>query len=237
MQNPNEDTEWNDILRSKGIIPPKKEKEVTEDQIVDILEQAVAEKTGNVAQNMNALTLDELDELEDDEDEAVILAYRQKRIAEIKELTQKSRYGDVTDIRAEDYVQQVNKAGEGIWVVLHLYKQGIPLCTLVNQHLNQLAAKFPTTKFLRSISSTCIPNYPDMNLPTIFVYFEGDLKKQFIGPIELRGMKLTVDELEWMLKEAGAVPSKIEKDPKPKIKDVLMSQLRGGRDDSDDDGY
>ncbi|CAB3385630.1 Hypothetical predicted protein [Cloeon dipterum] len=186
---------------------------------------------------MNALTLDELDELEDDEDEAVILAYRQKRIAEIKELTQKSRYGDVTDIRAEDYVQQVNKAGEGIWVVLHLYKQGIPLCTLVNQHLNQLAAKFPTTKFLRSISSTCIPNYPDMNLPTIFVYFEGDLKKQFIGPIELRGMKLTVDELEWMLKEAGAVPSKIEKDPKPKIKDVLMSQLRGGRDDSDDDGY
>jgi hypothetical protein len=32
-----------------------------------------------------------------------------------------------------------------------------------------------------------------MNLPTIFVYFEGDLKRQFIGPIELRGMKLTID--------------------------------------------
>ncbi|XP_059473229.1 viral IAP-associated factor homolog [Neocloeon triangulifer] len=237
MQNPQEDTEWNDILRQKGIIPPKKEKEVTEDQIVDILEQAVAEKTGNVAQNMDKLTLDELDELEDDEDEAIILAYRQKRIAEIKESVQKSRYGDVTEIRAEDYVQQVNKAGEGIWVVLHLYKQGIPLCSLVNQHLNQLAAKFPTTKFLRAISTTCIPNYPDMNLPTIFVYFEGDLKKQYIGPIELRGMKLSVDELEWMLKVAGAVPSTIEKDPKPKVKDVLMSQLRGGRDDSDDDDY
>lgn len=73
----------------------------------------------------------------------------------------------------------------------------IPLCTLINQHLNQLAFKFPTTKFLRSISTTCIPNYPDMNLPTIFVYFEGDLKKQFIGPIELRGMKLTVDGMNF----------------------------------------
>jgi Phosducin len=73
---------------------------------------------------MDKLSLDELDELEDDEDEAIILEYRQKRIAEIQALSQKARYGDVTDIRAEDYVQQVNKAGEGVWVVLHLYKQG-----------------------------------------------------------------------------------------------------------------
>jgi Phosducin len=70
---------------------------------------------------MDKLSLDELDELEDD---AIILEYRQKRIAEIQALSRKARYGDVTDIRAEDYVQQVNKAGEGVWVVLHLYKQG-----------------------------------------------------------------------------------------------------------------
>ena len=31
MQNPNADTEWNDVLREKGIIPQKKgEKEFTE---------------------------------------------------------------------------------------------------------------------------------------------------------------------------------------------------------------
>ena len=35
MQDPNEDTEWNDILRAKGVIPEKpKEAEVTEDDIV-----------------------------------------------------------------------------------------------------------------------------------------------------------------------------------------------------------
>lgn len=36
MQNPNEDTEWNDILRSKGILPPK-EKEVTEEDVVQVI--------------------------------------------------------------------------------------------------------------------------------------------------------------------------------------------------------
>lgn len=43
-------------------------------------------------------------------------------MAEMKELASKARYGDVRDISAADYVEQVNQAGEGVWVVLHLYK-------------------------------------------------------------------------------------------------------------------
>lgn len=70
------------------------------------------------------MNLDELDELEDSEDEAVLLEYRNKRIAEIKALTSKSKFGTVLEISAPDYVQEVNKAGDGIWVLLHLYKQG-----------------------------------------------------------------------------------------------------------------
>lgn len=40
----------------------------------------------------------------------------------MKEIAAKERFGDVRDISASDYVEQVNKAGEGVWVVLHLYK-------------------------------------------------------------------------------------------------------------------
>ena len=69
----------------------------------------------------------------------------------------------------------------------------IPLCALINQHLSRLAAKFPATKFLKSISTTCIPNYPDHNLPTFFIYYEDDLKAQIVGPIQFGGMNLTVD--------------------------------------------
>lgn len=59
--------------------------------------------------------------------------------------------------------------------------------------MSQLARKFPQTKFLKSISSTCIPNYPDRNLPTIFVYLEGEMKAQFIGPLVFGGMNLKVE--------------------------------------------
>ena len=41
---------------------------------------------------MEDMTLDELDELEDDEEERVLELYRQQRIAQIKSLQEKSRY-------------------------------------------------------------------------------------------------------------------------------------------------
>lgn len=77
-----------------------------------------------VGKDLDTLNLDELDELEDSEDEEVLQQYRQKRIAELQALAQKSKFGSVGEISAQDYVNEVNKAGEGIYVVLHLYKQG-----------------------------------------------------------------------------------------------------------------
>ncbi|XP_022192114.2 viral IAP-associated factor homolog isoform X2 [Nilaparvata lugens] len=228
MQNPNEDTEWNDILRSKGIIPPK-EKELTEDDVVNIVESTIKEKQSNGKQ-LEDCSLDELDELEDEEDERVLLELRERRLAELRAEAAKAKYREVREISAVDYVDEVNKAGQGVWVILHLYKQGIPLCALINQHLNELAQKFPATKFLKSVSTTCIPNYPDRNLPTIFVYFEGELKIQFVGPLEFRGPNLSVDDLEWMLGQAGAIVSQMSEDPRPKPRDALLSALNQNDD-------
>ena len=36
MQDPNADTEWNDILRSKGILPPKEEATIDEGTVVQV---------------------------------------------------------------------------------------------------------------------------------------------------------------------------------------------------------
>ncbi|CAG0885031.1 unnamed protein product [Darwinula stevensoni] len=237
-----EDTEWNDILRAKGIIPPKpKEKEVTEEDLVQLVETTIQQKSkGNEKKAPEEMTMEELEEAleEDEESERAFLAYRAQRVAELKELTQRNKFGEVKEISAVDYVDEVNKAGEGIWVILHLYRQGIPECALINQHLAVLAQKFPETKFLKSIASTCIPNYPDKNLPTLFIYFEGQMKKKFIGPDQLHGTKLTIDELEWMLGKVGAVKTEIEEDPRPKIKDALSqalgANLQGASSDEDD---
>lgn len=238
MQDQNEDTEWNDALRRHNIIP-QKEKEVTEEDIIDMVENTIQAKSEG--KQMGEMTLDELNEKEDDideDDERIFEEYRRQRLAELKAQQMKARFGEVMDISKADYVAQVNNAGEGVWVVLHIYKDGIPLCKLVNNHLSNLARKFPATKFLRSVSTVCIPNYPDKNLPTIFVYFEGDLKKQWIGPFALGGMNLKQDELEWLLAQAGAVPSDIEKPERPEVDDVLTKAVRQSRidnEDSDDD--
>lgn len=84
--------------------------------------------------------------------------------------------------------------------------------------------------------------------------------KQIIGPLEFRGMKLTeagdtLDckvsqrkyarndcavyfvELEWMLGQAEAIPTKIKEDPRPKVNDVLFSSLKNGNDFDDSNDW
>jgi len=244
MQNPNEDTEWNDVLREKGILPAKpKEKEFTEDEIVRMVEDAAQKKQGN-AKDYADMTLEEIEALEDEEDEKIVRQYRQQRLEEIKQDQSRARFGDVREITAEDYVQEVNKAGEDVWVVLHLYQHSLPICKLLNEYLQHLAAKFPQTKFLKSIATLCIPNYPDRHLPTIFIYHNGNLVKQFIKEeafTAVPGAYVTEEEFEWMLHESGALKSKLKENPKLKRatqKSTILLQQKAvtkGGDSSDSD--
>ncbi|KAG9492497.1 hypothetical protein GDO78_000800 [Eleutherodactylus coqui] len=223
MQDPNADTEWNDILRRKGILPPKEAPKEDEEEEAEILKQQSVVKT------YEDMTLEELDENEDDfseEDERAIELYRQQRLAQWQAAQIKNKFGEVLEISGQDYVQEVTKAGKDLWVILHLYKQGIPLCTLINQHLAVLARKFKDVKFLKAISTTCIPNYPDKNLPTIFVYRDGEIRAQFIGPLVFGGMNLKQDELEWKLSESGAIKTDLEENPRQQIQDQLMTSIR-----------
>lgn len=125
FQDPNADTEWNDALRKKGILPPKpKEAEITEADLVHMLEATIQDKSSEIlfnftlqsfhfflfldGRNLEKLDLDELDELEDSEDEAVLIEYRNKRIAEMKELSSRSKFGYVREITGEEYVNEVS---------------------------------------------------------------------------------------------------------------------------------
>ena len=45
-------------------------------------------------------------------------------MAELLNIEKKAKYGSVREISAVDYVDEVNKAGDDVWVVLHLYKSG-----------------------------------------------------------------------------------------------------------------
>lgn len=95
-----EATEWDDVLVKFGI---KKPSNVEEEKVIDE-------------------TLDEMFLEEDDEE--VFKKYRQQRLAEFEILKLKVTFGEVEEITGQDFVEKVNKAGQDIWVVLHLYKPG-----------------------------------------------------------------------------------------------------------------
>ena len=43
----------------------------------------------------------------------------------MKATHQKARYGDVCEISRDEYVREVNQAGEGVWVILLVYKPSL----------------------------------------------------------------------------------------------------------------
>lgn len=67
------------------------------------------------------------------------------------------------------------------------------MCLLVNEHLSQLARKFPEAKFVKAIVNSCIEDYHDTCLPTILIYKSGEIKGRFIGVAECGGIYLKVE--------------------------------------------
>ncbi|KAI8903165.1 thioredoxin-like protein [Gorgonomyces haynaldii] len=197
-----EDTEWNDILREKGIIPQKQPEGISEDQIIEIVEKTIREK--EFGKDIEDRTLDELDELEDLEDDRVLEQYRRMRMEEVKQQLSHEKYGQVLQISKPDYTIQVTEASKTHWVVVHLFQEK-PECRLVNAIMDRLAVKYKATKFCKIIADMCIPNYPDKNVPTLLIYGEGDLKRQIIGMGLYGGMSATVESLEQVLRMSGAL--------------------------------
>ncbi|KAI9351058.1 thioredoxin-like protein [Pilaira anomala] len=243
MDDPNADTEWNDILRSKGILPPK---DVEKD---DRMEDAFVDMVRAREEKLNSLEnkdLDELDELEDLEDDQILNQYRHKRMMEMQALAAKEKFGEVYDISKPDFIREVTEASKDCYVVVHLYKDYIPACKLMNRCLAELAAQFKATKFVRIVSDQCIPNFPDHNVPTILIYGEGDIKANLAGAIQFGGMKMTAKSLRAVLSQYGAVPPEkvpdqndADNQPKKTIYQSRGTAALSSDEESDDDdrGY
>jgi hypothetical protein len=101
-------------LKKHGIIKeePKKPEE-PEPEVISSFEQ----KFNSIQSEEDLNDLSETDE-------DFIREYRNKRVAEMRAQSLIPRFGDVREITASDYVQEVNNAGQDIWVVLLLYQSG-----------------------------------------------------------------------------------------------------------------
>ncbi|KAI8001802.1 Phosducin-like protein 3 [Camellia lanceoleosa] len=112
---------------------------------------------------------------------------RKKRLGELRQAAKVQRYGSVIPISRSDFVSEVSQAPPDVW----------------------LATKYPATKFVKIISTDCIPNYPDCNLPTLLLYNNGVVKANYVG-LHNFGRRCTPEVI--MSLYVDTVSSKIPKD-------------------------
>ncbi|CED82494.1 Conserved phosducin-like protein [Phaffia rhodozyma] len=196
MVNLNEDSEFRDALIAQGIIdgpapdPPSPSEFMPTD----------AELLHTTLSLANPATLQTMaEETPDSDEERLFESYRRKRLGEMRKEEKKARYGRVYPIGRESWSKEVTEGskvdeefgddeddegegkGVGTGVVCLLYKDGEPVCERLSKVLQNLAPRYPRTKFISIIGNKCIENYPDRLLPTLIVYRKGEVTGQIVG--------------------------------------------------------
>ncbi|ORY22584.1 thioredoxin-like protein [Naematelia encephala] len=258
MVNPNEDTEFNDALRARGILPPKPPSRSPSPDIPHITHSDAIRAVAQTADASQLSTLLEADNIDSD-DERMFETYRRQRMAEMRKEEKLGRFGSVLPLGREDFVREVTEGSKekvegeleddeeeededdegipqkprrlrGTGVVVFLYKDSVPLAQHLRPLLSQLAAAHPATKFMAIRSDLCIPNYPDRNVPTLLVYRNGDMVGNIVAGAGLNGMKTTVQDLESLLIRFQALIK-----PSPAIRARRRDDEDGELDDDLDD--
>jgi hypothetical protein len=124
-------------------------------------------------------------------DDLLLERYREQRINELKKERLANRFGELNEIKKADWVSEVTECSKTCAVVIHLYSDSKVECDLMNETLDVLARKFKYVKFLKIKSTQAVENWPDRNLPTLFVYQDGELKHQTMTLRELGGTDMT----------------------------------------------
>ena len=91
------------------------------------------------------------------------------------------------------YISIYTQGSKSAWVVVHLYQDSIVECRLLDETLLQIAQKFKYIKFLKIKSTQAVENWPDRNLPTLFLYHDGELKTQLITLKEVGGKTMKLE--------------------------------------------
>ncbi|KAH8601797.1 putative Phosducin-like protein 2 [Bisporella sp. PMI_857] len=202
IDDPNADTEWNDILRKHKIIPEKPPSPTP------LIEEAILEGRRLAHENrLEGKDLDELDELEDLEDENFLEKYRQQRVQELASLTKKSLHGTVYPISKPDYSREVTEASVHGPVLVNL-TSGLGT-NIESRVLSELwrtaAAEFGEVKFCEIRGDMAIEGYPDRNCPTILVYHKGDIVEQVVTLMTLGGVRMGMAQIDSLLIKVGAL--------------------------------
>lgn len=198
------DTEFNDALRRHGIIPPK---ESNKDGSRSPSPPPLRPASPTLSEELD---LEDLDINRDDRvrREDLERAIEERKLRERDQLG-KRKFGRVYPIGKVDYKREVTEAsneelpgepeGWGTGVVCVLFKDTVPESKKLMPIIQELAALYPSTKFVSIVSDHCIENYPDKNVPTMIIYRKGQMMGQVVGLGAMNGMNATLRDVERVL--------------------------------------
>jgi hypothetical protein len=146
-------------------------------------------------------------------------------------------FGYVKIINKQEYIREVNEAGEGVDVILHLYKDCVDECVLINNVMDSISQKFPKIKFLKGISDKIVPNFPDRQLPYLLYYKDGKMRKG-VQRLEFKMniKKITEFSIRQMFYTLGVVGLKVNRDKssvKGEWKDKMGWKRKNKKEDFD----
>jgi len=105
----------------------------------------------------------------------------------------------------------VNNAPEGVVVCIHLYQNYNENSNLINQLLVPIAKQYQLVKFLRSVATKCVENFPDERVPTIIVYKNGQLVHNLVN-VDHKIKPLNMSGLVTYLKSLDVIPLEDEEE-------------------------
>ncbi|GMM52895.1 Plp2 protein [Starmerella bacillaris] len=196
MQDPNEDTEWNDILRQTGVLPPRPPSPTAE--IEAAFDDAVQKAYDN---RLEGKTVRELDELDEDglEDEDFIQMYREKRMQEIRDQLSKEKYGEVIKINKSEYKTEITEASNSCPVIVHISSSQSTQSRLLQGLLLRIAPKFREIKFVEIDSKQINERFPDSQTPTVLVYKDEAVTHQLVTLSLVGGNSTSINDFEQYL--------------------------------------
>lgn len=138
-------SEWDLIQARMGNRPAPKPKEAGAATKYRDEEELAEEKA---FKKWESAVLEKFDELEELDDENVLLAFREQRLAELQAKAKRARFGELIEIHEPDYVAEVTSQRD-IFVVVFLFKVGVPRCDVLETYLRPVARKYRSTKFVK----------------------------------------------------------------------------------------
>lgn len=228
-------SEWEDIQVKLGNYT-EKPKEIHQYEYTKEAMEKLENYDPNAHKNLN-----ELDELEDELDEKIFEEYKQKKLAELKKLSEKPQYGSVIEISRDEYLTHVTNANPESYVILHLYQSYLDKCKIINEIFERICTKHVFLKFVKIVATRCIEGFPDSKLPCIVIYKEGTMVSN-ITNVDQYLKKMNVKSFENFLNSQKVIKIEEEEDEEEQEINKIKEHIQGNKkkklrdsDESDSD--